>query len=256
MQKIYTRYPFDGLKNCRDLGGMPTSDGGVTRFGVLLRSELPRELSDADKALVRSLGVTTSIDLRSTRETVVSPSAMRELDFVRYLHLPLFSEAAALGEKGAKPPLRGPQNTGDIDWAGEYIEMLEQARDWSCRIVDAVAEAEGAVHFHCTTGKDRTGLFAMLMMAVAGCSSADIIANYSVSEIHMRPVYLTMAHILPGGSVTEEDLERGFFCTSQANMRRVLEYLEQRYGGPVGYLRDAGVTEEAMERIREKFVEK
>lgn len=253
--RFYSRYPMDGLKNCRDLGGLPAAGGGVTRFGVLIRSELPRELSAADVELIRSLGITTSIDLRSTRESRVSPSAMRELDFVQYLHLPLFNEAAALGEQQAAPRPTGPQEIGDIDWAHEYISMLEEAKDWACRIVTAVAEAPGAVHFHCTTGKDRTGLFAMLMMGIAGCEPEDIIANYAVSEIHMRPVYLKLAHLLPGGAATEEDLDRGFFCTSHGNMRAVVSYLGETYGGICEYLHACGVTDELMQRVRDKFVE-
>ena len=249
----YSRYPMDGLKNCRDLGGLPTADGGITRFGVMIRSELPRELTEHDVEIFRELGVTTSIDLRGERECEAHPSHMKKLDFVEYINLSLFNEEVAMGADIKRP--EPPKDPSQMEWGPMYIDMLEESKDWARRVVETIAAAPGAVQFNCTTGKDRTGLVSMMLLSIAGVSDEDIIANYAVSEIHMRSVYLTMAHMLPGGAESEADLDRGFFCTGHQNMRTVLRYLKENYGGALEYIRSVGVSDETIKKVHDKLVE-
>ena len=73
----YTRrYLMDGLHNLRDLGGY-TVPGGVTRFGVLLRSDLPRHLTEDDGARFAALGIRHTLDLRDVDESESMPDELR-----------------------------------------------------------------------------------------------------------------------------------------------------------------------------------
>ena len=163
-----------GLYNARDLGGLPTRDGKVTRFGVFVRSEAPVGLPREDIQYLKNYGVTASMDFRSTGEMEARPSDLRNV--MPYYPRPLFNEAAIIGAK--KPPM--PKK---LSWGEQYVSMAEESRQWAVDVLSIAAQCPGALLYHCTTGKDRTGLMTCYLLSIAGVERADIAADYCVSQI-------------------------------------------------------------------------
>ena len=259
--KYLRHIPMDALENARDLGGYATEGGGVTRYGVFLRSELPEHLTEKDFALLRRYNVVRSVDLRGVSETVREPSDLSRAEGIEYMNLPLFDPDAAAGSESERKKERKkpPRDFQLPDWNVLYIDMLEQHRDWPRLLMEAMAAPDGCVHFNCFTGKDRTGLCAAMLMSIAGVSREDICADYSLSMAYLDRRYRAMAPWVPASSIDEEGrpvLSSGFFCTLPTFMRRTLEHLDKAYGGMIPYLRACGVSEDVMEKIRAKFVEK
>jgi len=255
--KTYYRYPMKTLENCRDLGGLPTEDGGVTRFGVLIRSEMPCGLAPEDLEMFRDLNVTTSIDLRGDDEVENRPSDLRNCSWVNYIHVNVTSSRQAAMSSEAKKPAPKFDMAGLVamDWRKPYCGMLADTPHWVYEICEAVANAPGAVHFHCAAGKDRTGLFSMVILSACGVTEADIAANYSLSEAYLRPFYLDMLTRMDPEGYGVDDLTRGFFSTSHSTMRYVIDSLKEQHGSVKNYLMKCGVTEEMMDKIRTKVVE-
>ena len=85
---------LDGTTNTRDLGGLPTVDGGETVFGRVLRSDNLQTLSEADVAtLVDEVGLTEVVDLRTTAEVLMEGrSPLRDVDTVTHRHFTLLPE--------------------------------------------------------------------------------------------------------------------------------------------------------------------
>ena len=148
-----------GLYNARDLGGLPTRDGKVTRFGVFVRSEAPVGLPREDIQYLKNYGVTASMDFRSTGEMEARPSDLR--DVMPYYPRPLFNEAAIIGAK--KPPM--PKK---LSWGEQYVSMAEESRQWAVDVLNIAAQCPGALLYHCTTGKDRTGLMTCYLLPGSG----------------------------------------------------------------------------------------
>lgn len=247
-----------GLYNARDLGGFPTAEGKTTRFGVFVRSEAPVDLPEEDIAYLRDYGVTASMDFRGTGEAQARPSDLREL--MPYYHRPLFNEAAMAGS-GAHPPKK-------IGWGEQYIEMAEGCRDWAKDVLTIAAENQGILLYHCTTGKDRTGLMTCYLLSIAGVGRADIAADYCVSQVFLEPVYEKMRsgkmHLGPppgdgkgeGGKMPPmPPMDNSFFETPASAMLTLIDYLTERYGGVVEYLREIGVEESVLAALRNKLVE-
>ncbi len=240
-----------GLYNARDLGGFPTKDGKTTRFGVFVRSEAPVELPEGDITYLKNYGVTASMDFRSTMESHARPSDLKDL--MSYYHRPLFNEAAMAGS-APKPPKM-------TDWGTQYISMAEEARDWAIDVLGIAANNSGALLYHCTTGKDRTGLMTCYLLSIAGVQRADIAADYCVSQVFLEPVYEKMRNGMlkmgpaPEGEKGRHKMDQSFFETPPEAMLTLLDYLTKTYGGVVDYLKHIGVPQETMDAIREKFVE-
>lgn len=265
------RLLLKNLFNARDLGGYPTSEGKVTKFGVFIRSEAPCELPQEDINALRDYGVTMSIDLRGTGERSSRPSSLNGAQGIEYIEKPLFNEAAIFDDKdrdasrpggpGGPPPM--PMGKEGPDWGEQYKSMAEESRQWALETLELAADCPGALLYHCTTGKDRTGLMTCYLLSICGVSKADIAADYCVSQVYLEPVYEKMRSgkldlgAPPKGA--EDSAPQGmgdsFFKTPAEAMLTLINYLEEKYGGVVEYLRLIGLPEDTMARIRAKFVE-
>jgi protein-tyrosine phosphatase len=255
----YKRLPLETLVNARDLGGFPTKDGRVTKYGVFIRSEVPKALSEGDLSFLRKYGVSLSLDFRGTQEIKNLPSKLEGLEDIKYLPCPMMNEDAAKAskrEEHAPPPGGVSKSLFDINWVPVYTAILEAGKDWVRRVLTLAADWEGVVHYHCFTGKDRTGLFTALLLGLCGVDYNDIMWDYSLSMTCLRPFYEKMdTGILFTKEDGSPDFTRGFYCTSPETMFEVLGYLDKNYGGVEGYVRACGVETETIEKLRAKLTE-
>ena len=158
---------WDGCVNARDLGGLPTADGRETRRGALVRSDAVDRLSADGWAALRAHGVRTIIDLRNEDELAENAGG------VETVHVPLdgLDEDPEFWSYWAN----GPQ-FGTPLYYGPFLERFPDRME---RVLDAVEQAEpGGVLFHCVGGRDRTGLVAIVLLAVAGVPPELIAEDY------------------------------------------------------------------------------
>lgn len=239
------RLNLKALYNARELGGYPTADGKVTKFKVFIRSELPQDLPEEDIEYLRNYGVTASVDFRGSYELKEKASSLSTV--LPYYHCPISDDT--------EPPdlaaLLGRHKTM-ID---QYKEMVEEGKAWAKKVLELAAEERGILLFHCAGGKDRTGVFSCLLLSIAGVSREDIAADYSITEVVLPPA----KHHAPPPEVLAKlgpMPDMGDFAGSPAStMLGLLDYFDERYGGVMGYLREIGVMDETIARIREKFLE-
>jgi protein tyrosine/serine phosphatase len=248
-----TALQWEGCLNVRDLGGLPTEDGGRTRAGVVVRSDNIRQLSDAGWRSLAGHGVGRIIDLRWPEELAEDQPGDVDIDVV---HI------SVLGESWREDPgyvARLDAHLDEVDdvadhYAWSYLDFLERYRERFGRAFAAVAEADGAVVVHCAGGKDRTGLVSALLLRVAGVAIDEIGRDYALSGPNLAP----RNDALLAQVTDERDRRRAekLVQTPAEGMVRVLSSLEDRYGSVAGYLRAAGVTEAQLERVRERLAER
>ena len=250
MDRIYRTLPLHGLVNARELGGYPAA-GGVTKFGRFIRHEIPVGLTEADIAFLKDYGVTTSIDLRSARETVRHRSELADVPWINYVNCPIGKKQV---ESGSAMKIES-----FVSWGVFYTQMAEESSEWVGRTLTLMAEAKGAVMFNCTTGKDRTGIISAMLLGLAGVSDEDIIADYAVSQIYMRGKYALLMETLPpikteDGENWDYTLDHPFFKTSPDNMAELLRYIREGYGNIEGFIKKCGIPPETVEKLREKLL--
>ena len=219
----------------------------MTRYGVFVRSEVPSRLTESDMDFLRDYGVTLVVDLRGEEELGVMPDLLRDVAWARYVHVPMYDADAArgagLGKKSTEP---------GFTWGAQYVRMCENFKDWTRRVMETLDSCKGTVLYHCTTGKDRTGIITALLLGLCGVAEEDIVADYSVSQVYLDWIYSMMLENMPPDR--GHSLRDPFFSTAPENMRILLDHWREKYGGAAGYLRACGVSEMLMERLRHRLL--
>jgi protein-tyrosine phosphatase len=250
---------LEGAVNVRDLGGLPTIDGGTTVPGRVLRSENLQELSSGDVSrLVDEIGVTTVVDLRSTNEvTIEGPAPLDALPGVRHAHHPVLSEfldvadtvkAALLLEAAEADRTRYPDDL----MCGHYLGYLENRPGEVAAALRSIATAPGAAIVHCAAGKDRTGVIVALALTAAGVEPEAIVADYAASNDRLEAIIGRLARSkMYGGGITKVPVRA--HAPRAETMKAFLEQLDVRYGGLEAWTAANGFTGDELGQLCAKL---
>ena len=263
---------LDGTTNTRDLGGLPTTDGGRTAAGRVLRSDNLQTLSDDDvRRLVQEIGLREVIDLRTTAEILLEGRGpLRDVPEVTHRHFTLLPERGhhtdvfAVEEdepldlpegwgESLLPRQSAPHDQGEPPAVRSYLGYLGDRADAVVGALRALAEpGAGASVVHCAAGKDRTGVVVALALAVAGVGHVEIVRDYAMTADVIEALVAKLA----ASPTYAEDMEQRDIAshTPRADtMDRVLTLLDERFGGPVGWLEAHGFGPEDQARLRARL---
>jgi protein-tyrosine phosphatase len=243
---------LEGAVNVRDVGGMPTADGGETVHRRLLRSENLQELTADDIALlVEEIGVTTVVDLRSTRELMTEgPAPLDAVDGVQHAHHPVLKEFLDASDTVAAALLLTAQQEDserypDDLMCGHYLGYLENRPEEVVGALRSIVAAPGAAIVHCAAGKDRTGVIVALALEV-------IVADYVATNERIEAIIGRLNRSkMYGGSVSTKPV-RAHEARAET-MRAFLEQLDARYGGLKPWLANEGFTEDEVAALRARL---
>lgn len=221
------RIPLEGVANFRDLGGF-ACPGGCTRWNRIYRSAALHSATAADLEQLRRRGIKLVMDFRYPQETQALPD--KAVPGAENRNFPLMGDFPL-----EKIPVNGSVKSTRSLYR-MYRLVLRHGGEAILGAFRALLACDGAVLFHCAAGKDRTGIFTMLLLALAGVDWADILADYEASELYLEG--------------KTEDISG----SNVYNMRMLRQTLEKDYGGVRNYLRGLGATEEELEAFRARFV--
>jgi protein-tyrosine phosphatase len=239
----------EGIRNFRDLGGYPTDSGGATRWGQVFRSGGLDRATNNDLELIESLGITTVFDLRTQAEVEEKPDRLPSS--VERVHLPMSSSVAV--HKGLLERILD----GDIasytkvDMAEGYLRMLEAFPNYVAEMVSAVADGQ-RVLFHCSAGKDRTGITAMVLLGLAGVADGHLLDDYEVSSRHQPEGIVDWFN----DRIRDSNLDPDRFDVAsmlgapRPVMRMTIDGVQDRWGGLDGYVDFLGLSTEVRSAAR------
>ena len=242
--------PVEGAHNVRDLGGYETSDGRQIRWRTLFRAADIHALSPAAQSTLIDAGVRTVIDLRGSRELTEAASVFRDQPGIQYCPHNMTGDAL-IDRWGAVPV---PADSS-IRLSTMYSTVLDERGEMVKTILETVSQP-GTLPavFHCTAGKDRTGVLAALLLGIAGVPHDRIVEDYALSA---RFLYGTST-VPPDGSGADEfppfEEYQAKWCPPAA-MGLTLDHVESKYGGIDAYVKSIGVDDSTISRIRDALVE-
>jgi protein-tyrosine phosphatase len=228
---------LSGCSNFRDLGGYPTVDGRRTRWRQLFRADGLARLSDDDIAVLEGLGIVTVIDLRTDLEARSRGRFPGSMDGVSYHHLPLTDT------------LPGEEETPDWRRPGfvtaRYLAMLSEGTEAVSAAVRLLADPRRRpAVFHCSVGKDRTGVLSALVLGFLGVPDEVIVDDYALSYAAMLLVLEQLRAEYPDSADIVERYAPVILSVDPASMAGFVAGVHEGHGSFEDLAHDLGLGAE------------
>ena len=241
-----TRIPLEGAYNFRDLGGLPARDGRHIPGRRVFRSDRLTRLTAADTEMLESFAIGRVFDLRSDLELAQDGAGDFSTTRGRHRHVPLVRVSLSITDSRI--------DWSKIDLQSRYLEMLDEGAPVIREVLEHLASnPPSATVFHCTGGKDRTGVLAAVLLRVLGVDDETIIADYAVSERYLAPFVEASRSMMESEGFDPQIVL--YLCGSPAErMRKMLADLDSRWGSVEGYLEWTGMREGTVALLRQHLL--
>lgn len=249
--------PLVGTYNIRDLGGYPTSDGRTTRWRAFLRGDALHRLPPVSQQTLLDMGLDTVIDLRFANELAEAPNVFatsvngdgngNDADGARSVKYVNISLMDGLARAASAQPLDNLEAV--------YQAVLTHCQPALCAVFAVISASKDApVLFHCTAGKDRTGLIAALLLGLAEVAPEIIAEDYALTDQYLGTLKQELRDKAAASGQDLELYERMLEAKAEA-MLKTLTFIHEKYNTVAAYLLEIGLGEEQVMRLRSRIVE-
>ncbi|WP_418698266.1 tyrosine-protein phosphatase [Bacteroides sp.] len=240
---------MEGAVNFRDIGGYKTTDGKEVVTDKIFRSADISHLTDADMQTMADKHIRTVIDFRGTKEAAAAPD--RLLPETDYILCPAGSDNLPSAKDMAvmlkdKDFLLNMYGMPSIQYYGERYKPLFQ------RLL--ALPAGEALLYHCTGGRDRTGMGTALVLYTLGVPMETIEADFVASNIYLKPINKKMFQPMAEASgLTEQEIEERMKLRPEL-MRSFFKALTDKYGSVEQFMEtELGIGPKERTLLKQKF---
>lgn len=231
---------LEKMVNTRDLGGYETQGGTYSKAHKYVRASSPANASKEDIQTLKDYGIKVVIDLRSDFEKEHQENPFMNDQYIDFYEVNLFDSTTA-----SIVPDEVKQYK---DLGGVYIYMLEAMKEKFKDIFDIFLRYPyDCVLFHCSAGKDRTGIVSALLLDLIGCHEYDIVKDYSESYENNIEINESLTAMM------QDEEAKQYLKSSPRYMMEFLDYLREYYGSAKEYLSEIGLKNDEIEEIIENF---
>jgi protein-tyrosine phosphatase len=258
--------PLTGVRNFRDVGGLPAADGRRVRHGVLYRSGHLAHATPHDTGFLAGLGLHTVFDFRN-RDDIALEGQDTELPGTRNLNLPLSDPAQGEGfwrvvRDGDVPALRELLGDGRAQarMADAYRRLiLERNREHARLLAELADPGDPAVPalLHCAAGKDRAGISVAIVLLALGVERSAIEADYLESNAHHRRYKIVRGDGATGNAIDPEirALLSPLFEARVEYLEAAFDTIGHKWGSVERYLGEAlRLTPGRRQRLRDRLL--
>ena len=253
--------------NARELGGYRLSGGGVIRRGCLLRGGALNELSSSDEnKFVETYRLAKVFDFRTSMEVKACPD--RPVPGAVNIWMPAFNEESQVMEEMSLPQEayhdlgnwlvihaseQKVQDVARMMYSGMAMDEFTQMQ-YAGFLQNIVNTVDGAVYWHCSQGKDRTGFAAALLLAALGADKSLIMKDYLISnEFYFNEVNHFCSLV---GTEEEKEVIKTFVGVNPRYFEMALDMIDSRYGSLMGYLTGPlCLSDEDMAILRQRYIQ-
>ena len=238
---------LQGAQNFRDLGGYKSVDGKQVRWGQIYRSADISKLTDQDLKQLENLHLSLVCDLRGPSEIKNSPDRLPV--GARYINLPAGSEnlpsSISYGKLNTDSLMRSMYSNVTFLQA-KYKPMFAQLLE---------LPEEKAMMFHCTAGKDRTGLAAALVLSALGVDENTILADYQATNYYWKSTQEKMTKMMVQSGMPEEKA-KAMLAANRSYMETFLSTIKKQYGSMDAFLaQELGLDSANRLKLKKRYLE-
>lgn len=260
---------LNSIKNARELGGYTTTDGRRIRNGVLLRTAMLCGISDEDiRQLTNVYRLAHIIDFRMDMETAQAKDPA--IEGAQYHHLNVIDMSSLPASDDAQSDTNVPDLVQSVELSEKigafdgrmYVGFLENQTGKKAyaeffRILLS-ADPDRAVLWHCTSGKDRTGLAAMLLLSALGVDEETVVEDYMLTNTYNAKRIEETRELLKAQGYDDAFIGKAILvldAISERVMRTAIAYLKKNYGSVVGYICGGlKINQEEINSLKEKYL--
>lgn len=237
------------LFNFRDLGGYRSAEGRTVRWRTVFRSDGLHRSDDHDRQVLAELGLRTVLDLRTTEEQEEHGTFPYQDFPTGFHHLPLLTTL------WDKEDLRAADLDPARYLADRYLDMTIEGDRSIATGLEVIAEASNRpVAFHCSAGKDRTGVLAATLLTLLGVPEDAIAHDYGLTRHSMTLMVEWVRQNVPEGEEIMADQPPTFLASLPAAIRLFLREMKARHGSVEQYALDLGVQRSVIEKLRAELL--
>jgi len=242
--------PFEGAANFRDLGGYAAHGGRRVKWRTVFRADSLSDLTDADHDLLRELNIVLVCDFRLDGERDAAPDRLPPDDNLKHIALPFMP--VGVGE------MFSALRQGQLDEAGVVRHVCAHYRhlpvdhvDEYRSFIDHMMREDGRpVVFHCTSGKDRTGIMAAIILLALGVALDDVVEDYLLTNNYRRD----LTGILNLG--VSDEIMAVLTSVRPEYLSSAISAIESMFGSIEGYLSDGlGLGEGERDELRSMLLD-
>ena len=266
--------PVKGILNARDLGGYAVQDGRKVRKGLLLRSAHLAEAKDTDLQYLASLPTVKVIDFRM--EVEKKGKVNKEVLGAEYLCVPIDASGVvgSMASEKEKKRFLGRRkfevkkvivmaafnNKAKIIARNLYPTLFFDPncqKQMAAFFRELVNTDSGAILFHCTQGKDRTGVASALLLAALGVDRETIIKDFDITnQVYEKDIKKYTRRVrFWRGKEEEIAVVKAFIGANTENFIQTLDAIDTQYGSKEAYLKGPmGLTENDILTLRNRYL--
>ncbi|MCC8034434.1 MAG: tyrosine-protein phosphatase [Rikenellaceae bacterium] len=234
--------PMAGGYNFRDMGGYRMADGRYVKWGKLIRSDELSTLTDEDLVYLASVPVVSVVDFRSEEEISKAPDRLPETVMHQYAY------SVAPGNISASIFAKMPSEQESVELMEETNRLLvtdDSVVGQYRRFFELLADEQHLpLLYHCTAGKDRTGIASVLILYALGADDQTVMDDYMLSYEYARAKYEPVINRFPDLAPLME-VQPGYLGAA-------LDQITGKYGSVEAFLTD--VLDADIEKLRELYL--
>ena len=247
---------MENTVNFRDLGGIPTTDGKHTKWGMLYRSgDLP-EITDNDMDYIQELGIKTILDLRSQGEIDEKPDMYPQE--TQWVHLPIGNMENQDTKEMLKKLKEADPETFDGDkMMKEFsIQFVNNPDNFKKLFQYILNTKDVPLLFHCTAGKDRTGFSSAFILYALGVDEETILNEYALSNFFRYEYNESMTQKATTFYGIDQRILRALMGVKKSYLETGFNEIRAKYGSVDNYLsKELGVDSLAKVKLRHIYLQ-
>lgn len=250
----------DGLINFRDIGGVDTTDGFAVRSGLLLRSASLDSITPQGVAELQEMGVRQVVDIRSAAEVDRHGRFPYEGTGIQWLHLDpkIGPPVAGVGDDAlSKQETESQRILAHPDPMSLVFQfIIDRGGPAIGELIRVAADRERLpLVFHCTSGKDRTGVAAAMIQLLLGVGFDQVLADFRLSEIVLDAVHDDMIARYPEMRALPVEKVRRMAQADDAWLKQALDQAGGRTGPALTpWLNQNGVSADTIAQLRRQLI--
>jgi protein-tyrosine phosphatase len=258
------RLPLEGTPNFRDLGGYETTDGHFVQWGKIYRSGVLSYLTSADLTYLSQLGIRVVCDFRTAQENADAPEKWIDGSTAERINLPIGTDSS----KSVTTPMQNFMASNPTipqlkEWMTKaYASFVFNSAPEYARVFAQLKEDHLPLLYHCSAGKDRTGVFSALLLLALGVPQQTVLADYELTDHYLfdanaqaDPSRQATARINKSLARLTPEQRKALISASPEYLKSTLRSIDAKYGSFDNYRRQAlGVSDSDLVTLRSRLL--